>query len=312
MKAAVKPMTPGIPHNARIRAYLAGAIITIALCGVAWRAWALQVEDGAHYREIADRQHGMTVNIPAPRGDVIDTRSRPLAVSADADSIWANPREIRDVTDTADKLAKLLGEDPAALESKLAGDRKFVWLDRHVTHELAQAVRAAKLPGIWVAKEPRRWYPGGATGGPVIGRADIDSRGLEGIELSMNDMLLGERGEGTALRDARGRKMFAEGFAQPEPGATVKLSLDRSIQAIADRALEASITANQAKSGVVVVLEVATGRVLAMSSYPTYDPNSEAKHVGARNKPVTDAFEAGSVMKVFTLRISNQFWCLGP
>ncbi len=301
MKTTVKPMTPGIPHNARIRAYLAGAIVTLALCGVAWRAWGLQVADGAHYRELADRQHEMTVNIPAPRGDVIDTRGRPLAVSADADSIWANPREIRDVTETAAKLAKLLGEDPAALESKLAGDRKFVWLDRHVTHETAQAVREAKLLGIFVAKEPRRWYPGGATGGPVIGRADIDSRGLEGVELSMHDQLLGERGEGTALRDARGRKMFADGLAQPQPGATVQLSLDRSIQAIADRALEASITANQAKSGVVVVLDIATGRVLAMSSYPNYDPNSDAKHVGVRNKPVTDAFEAGSVMKVFTV-----------
>ncbi len=301
MKTTIKPMTPGVPHNARIRAYLAGTIVTLALCGVGWRAWGLQVADGAHYREIADRQHAMIVNIPAPRGDVIDTRGRPLAVSADADSIWANPREIRDVTETAEKLAKLLGEEPAALESKLAGDRKFVWLDRHVTHETAQAVREAKLQGIFVAKEPRRWYPGGTTGGPVIGRADIDSRGLEGIELSMHDQLLGERGEGTALRDARGRKMFANGLAQPQPGATVQLSLDRSIQAIADRALEASITANQAKSGVVVVLDVATGRVLAMSSYPNYDPNSDAKHVGARNKPVTDAFEAGSVMKVFTV-----------
>ncbi len=301
MKTAIKPMTPGIPHNARIRAYLAGAIITTALCGVAWRAWALQVEDGAHYRELADRQHAMTVDIPAPRGDVVDARGRPLAVSADADSIWANPREIRDVTDTAERLAKILGADPAALESKLAGDRKFVWLDRHVTHEIAKAVRDAKFPGIWVAKEPRRWYPGGATGGPVIGRADIDSRGLEGIELSMDKQLVGQRGAGTALRDARGRKMFADGLEQPEPGATVELTLDRSIQAIADRALEASVTANQAKSGVVVVLDVATGHVLAMSSYPTYDPNSDAKHVGARNKPVTDAFEAGSVMKVFTV-----------
>jgi len=301
MKTTITPMTPGIPHNARIRAYLAGAIITTALCGVAWRAWALQVEDGAHYRELADRQHAMTVDIPAPRGDVVDARGRPLAVSADADSIWANPREIRDVTDTADRLAKMIGGDPAALEAKLGGDRKFVWLDRHVTREIAQAVRDAKLPGIWVAKEPRRWYPGGTTGGPVIGRADIDSRGLEGIELSMDKQLVGQRGEGTALRDARGRKMFADGLEQPEPGATVALTLDRSIQAIADRALEASVTANQAKSGVVVVLDVATGHVLAMSSYPTYDPNSDAKHVGARNKPVTDAFEAGSVMKVFTV-----------
>jgi cell division protein FtsI (penicillin-binding protein 3) len=301
MKTTIKAMTPGIPHSARLRAYLTGAIVTTALCGVAWRAWALQIDEGDRYREMADRQHAMNVEIPAPRGDVIDTHGRPLAVSADADSIWANPRAIHDVTDTADKLAKLIGEDPAALEAKLAGDRKFVWIDRHVTREIAEAVRAADLPGIEVAKEPRRWYPGRTVGGPVIGRADIDSRGLEGIELSMDKQLQGERGAGLALRDARGRRMFANGMAQPEPGATIKLSLDRSIQAIADQALADSVITNKAKSGVVVVLDVETGRVLAMSSYPSYDPNSSEGHAASRNRPVTDVFESGSVMKLFTV-----------
>ena len=301
MKMKIKPMTPGVPHSARVRAYLAGAIVTAGLCGVAWRAWALQVDDGQHYRELAERQHAMNVDIPAPRGNIIDSVGRPLAVSADADSIWANPREIHDVTDTADKLAKLVGGDAGALESKLGGDRKFVWIDRQVSREVAAAVRAAKLPGIEVIKEPRRWYPRRSIGGPVIGRADIDSRGLEGIELSMNDVLLGSRGEGQAVRDARGHKMFADGLAQPEPGATVQLSMDRSIQAIADQAIADAVTTNKAKSGIVVVLEVGTGRVLAMSSYPTYDPNSNENHAAARNRPVTDAYEAGSLMKVFTV-----------
>lgn len=302
MKSKIKPMTPGVPHSARIRAYLAGAVVTVGLCGVAWRAYALQVDEADHYRELAERQHAMNVDIPAPRGDVIDAVGRPLAVSADADSIWANPREIRDVTDTADKLAKLIGGDAGALESKLGGDRKFVWIQRQVSRETAAAVRAAKLPGIEVAKEPRRWYPGKTIAGPVIGRADIDSRGLEGIELSMNDVLLGARGEGQAVRDARGRKMFADGLAQPEPGATVQLSIDRSIQAVADQALADSVITNKAKNGVAVVIEVATGRVMAMSSYPTYDPNSNETHAtSARNRPVTDTYESGSVMKIFTV-----------
>jgi cell division protein FtsI (penicillin-binding protein 3) len=284
-----------------VRAYLVGALVTCGLTGVAWRAYALQVDEGDRYRELAERQHGAAVNIPAPRGDVVDARGRPLAVSADADSIWANPREVRDVADTAEKLAKLTGDDAGALEAKLAGDKKFVWIDRHVTREVAQAVRAAKLPGIVVEKEPRRWYPARAIGGPVIGRADIDSRGLEGIELSMNELLLGTRGAGHAVRDARGHKMYADGMEQPQPGATVQLSLDRSIQAIADTALADSVIKNQAKSGVAVVLDVETSRVLAMSSYPTYDPNSSEPHDGARNRPVTDSFEAGSVMKIFSI-----------
>ena len=196
----IKAMTPGIPHSARMRAYFVGVLVTAGLTGVAWKAYALQVDDGEHYRELAERQHGSSVNIPAPRGDVIDAKGRPLAVSADADSIWANPREIHDVTDVADKLGKVMGQDPGALESKLAGDKKFVWLARHVPSDIADAVRKAKLPGIVVEKEPRRWYPARSIGGPIVGRADIDSRGLEGIELSMDAMLKGTRGAGHAVR----------------------------------------------------------------------------------------------------------------
>jgi cell division protein FtsI (penicillin-binding protein 3) len=116
----------------------------------------------------------------------------------------------------------------------------------------------------------------------------------------MNSLLSGRRGAVAALRDARGRTMFAAGLGEAEPGASVHLSLDLGVQQIAEDALDTAIQANHAKSGVVVVLEVATGRVLAMASYPTFDPNS-ADARGARNRTVTDAFEAGSVMKVFSV-----------
>lgn len=309
MKAVVKPMTPGIPHAARLRAYLAALVVTAGLTGVAWRAWALQVDEGDKYRAIAARQHETTVAIPAPRGDIIDVRGRPLAVTADTDSIWANPREIRDVTDTADKLAALLGGSAAALEAKLGGDRRFAWLARHVTPELARRVRAAHLAGIEVGNEPRRWYPERAIGGPVIGRSDIDGRGVDGVELAMNAQLLGQRGEGLALRDVRGKRMFADGLERPQPGATVQLSIDSTIQAIADAAISDSVRSHKAKSGVVVAIDIATGRVAAMASSPSYDPNGPGASAGepggksepARNRAVTDAYEAGSVMKIFSV-----------
>ena len=218
---APKPMTPGVSHAARMRAYMAGAVVTIGLVGVAMKAWALQVDDGPKYRDAAARQHAMRLDIPAPRGQVIDRVGRPLAISADADSVWANPRDVHDVEGTAEKLAALLHDDAGALEAKLAGDRGFVWLDRHVTTDIAKAVKDAKLPGVYVAKEPRRWYPAKAVGGPVVGRADIDGNGLDGIELSMNELLTGKRGAVTALRDARGHRMLADGIEQAEaaPGA---------------------------------------------------------------------------------------------
>jgi cell division protein FtsI (penicillin-binding protein 3) len=320
-------MTPGIPRGARIRAYLTGLVVTAGLCGVAWRAWALQIDEGDHYRVLAAKQHALTIAIPAPRGDIVDLRGRPLAVSAAADSIWANPREIRDVTDTADKLARLLGGDARTLEAKLAGDRRFVWLDRHVAPELASKVRAAGLPGIEVSKEPRRWYPGRASGGLVVGRSDIDGSGVSGIELAMNKYLVGHRGEGRALRDVRGKRMFADGFEQPEPGATVQLSLDTTIQSIAEDAISEAVRSHRAKSGVAVAIDIATGRVVAMASAPSFDPNAASgatlasavdpgeppRTAGdlaghpidrrdiARNRAVTDAVEAGSVMKIFSV-----------
>jgi cell division protein FtsI (penicillin-binding protein 3) len=303
-------MTPGIPHGARLRAHLAALTITVGLVGLGWRAWTLQIDDNGHYRELASRQHALTVDIPAPRGEVLDTHGRPLAVSADADSIWANPREIRDVTATADQLAVLMATEPAALEAKLAGDRRFVWIARHVKPELAAAVRAAKLAGIEVAREPRRWYPARTVGGSVIGRADIDGNGLDGIELAMNDALTGTRGAGRAVRDAKGRRMFADGLEQPAPGATVKLTLDRSLQAIADTALAEAVDAHRATNGVVVVLDVATSRVLAMASYPAYDPNQSG--TASRNRAITDVFEVGSVMKVFTVAAALEAGAVTP
>jgi cell division protein FtsI (penicillin-binding protein 3) len=297
---SVKPMTPGVPRAARIRAYVVGIVVTLGLVGVARRAWSLQISDGDHYRQLAEHQQELHLALPAPRGEVVDAAGRPLAVSADVDSIWANPKDVRDVATTAETLAKILGTDQQALEAKLAADHKFVWLARHVSPEIARAIAAAKLPGIETAKEPRRWYPSRAIAGPVIGRADLDGRGVDGIELAMNELLAGKRSDVAALRDARGHMMLSDGVGHATPGATVHLTLDRSIQAIAEAALADQIAAKKAKSGVVVVLDVQTSRVLAMASSPTYDPNSEETH-GARNLAVTDAFEAGSVMKVFTI-----------
>jgi cell division protein FtsI (penicillin-binding protein 3) len=308
----VKAMTPGVSQAARLRAYLTAAIVTLGLCGVASRAWSLQIDEGDKYRALADRQHETLLAIPAPRGDIVDARGRPLAVSADVDSVWANPHDIHDVTATADQLSKLLGIDAGTLESRLGADHKFVWLGRHVTPEVGKAVRDAKLPGVEVAREPRRWYPARALVGPVIGRSDIDGSGVDGLELSMNELLAGRRGAQAALRDARGHTMLADGLAPTsEPGATVRVSMDRSIQAIADEALSAQMTLEKAKNGVVVVLDVETARVLAMSSYPTYDPNAEDAHA-ARNRPVTDSYEPGSVMKVFSVATALEAGVVKP
>ena len=191
------------------------------------------------------------------------------------------------------------------LESRLSSDRFFVWIKRRVTDAEARAVREAKLAGVSLTREPRRFYPARSLAGPVLGFANIDGQGIEGIELGMNDLLAGQRGKVRGLRDASGRLMLPDvaGDADAVPGASLELTLDRFIQLATERALAEAVEEHQARAGTAVVLDVSDGSVLAMASVPTYDPNDPASRIGvpARNRAVTDTFEAGSVMKVFTV-----------
>ena len=295
--------TPGVSRAARTRARIAAALVTALLCGLGYKAYGLQIEHGARFRDQALRQHVRTVVIPAPRGAILDSRGRPLAISADAESVWADPRAVVDLAGTAAALAGALDVDVNPLEARLATGKRFAWIARHITPAQAAAVRALDLPGVEVTHEPRRWYPERTSGGPVLGFAGVDGEGLDGLELALEDQLAGERARFAALRDARGKTMMAQGADQPTPGATVELTIDRSIQHLADVALAEAVATNKAKAGTAVVVDVKTGGVLAMASVPTYDPNDPAAAVkaAARNRAVTDAFEIGSIMKVFTV-----------
>ena len=285
----------------RVRIHIAAVVLGVLLCAIGYQAYAIQIANAEHYRALARRQHLRTLEIPAPRGVVYDTRGRELAVTVNTDSIFASPRQVRDVSGTAEALAGALGLDVRELEADLGSRRSFVWIARRVTPDQADAVKALKLAGIELTVEPRRFYPSRSAGGPVIGFANIDGHGLEGVERSMNDLLEGKKGELAALRDARGRVTLEDGDDGVVPGASVFLTLDRSIQYITERALAQVIEAHHPHAAVAVVLEIGTGRVLAMASSPTYDPNLPGSARGARNRAITDVFEVGSVMKAFTV-----------
>lgn len=297
------PATPGVSSAAHTRAYVAIGVLAFALFGIAVRAWGLQVGSGDLFRDQAARQHAITVEIPAPRGAIVDRLGRPLAVTADADSIWADPREVRDVAATAEKLAQLLDGDVRLLEEKLGSERRFIWLARKIQPEVAAAVRAAKLPGIVVSSEPHRYYPARSVGGTLIGRANIDGHGIDGIELMMDKLLSGQRSRIAGLRDARGRAVLSDGLTPATPGAQVQLTIDQTIQAIAEGALAETMHSTMAKSGVVVVLDVATSEVLGMASAPSFDPNevTQDQPAASRSRAVADAYEIGSVMKLFNV-----------
>ena len=277
------------------------------LFAIGWRAYALQVLEAAEYQKLAQRQHLKDLEIPAPRGPILDRHGRELGVTAKAHSIFANPRKVVNVSATAKKIARILKTDRKVIERKLASQRFFVWLERHVSPDVADAVSEeiaeGNATGIGLTEEPRRFYPSKQLAGPVIGFAGVDGNGLDGIELTLNKELTGKRAKVAALRDASGSLMFAGGDIEAIPGHTVTLTIDRAVQYIAEKALSQAVKANKASAGIAIVLDLEDGSLLAVANNPTFDANAPGNYVarGVRNRAVTDTFEIGSIMKVFSV-----------
>ncbi|MBT8494001.1 MAG: hypothetical protein KJO07_13185, partial [Deltaproteobacteria bacterium] len=158
-----RPTRPGLPARLDrwplLRMQAVAVICLLLLAGLGLRAWALQIDRNDYYKHAAERQHLATMEVPAPRGVILDAVGRELAVTADAASIWANPRKVKDVTATAEKLAELTGVDVRVLEDKLSCGRQFIWIRRHVKEELTRAIEKAELAGVHITYEPRRYYP---------------------------------------------------------------------------------------------------------------------------------------------------------
>ena len=283
------------------RIYVAAGLLALAFSAIGYKAYALQIREAAKYQQLAERQHLRKVEIPAPRGDIRDAEGRDLAVTADVESVFANPRKITDVSATSEFIANALDLDVRLVEDKLSTRRHFEWIKRHLTATEAEAIREADIEGLGLTLEPRRFYPGKSLAAPLLGSAGIDGAGLDGVELELDDLLAGERGVYAGLRDASGRVTLADGADEAKPGATVYLTIDRAIQDIAERALADVIEEHLANAGSITILNVNTGAVLAMANWPTFDPNGRegAATTRARNRAVTDAYEIGSIMKVF-------------
>lgn len=303
-----------ISHWTRIRFYIVGCAISLCFLGVGYRAYGIQIKGKDHYRDLAERQHLRTIEVPAPRGNIYDRNNVELAVNADVDSVFANPRAIVDLTAASEQLAKALDLDIRPLESQLATRRYFTWIKRHITPSQAEAIRALDIKGVSLTKEPRRYYPGKKLAGHILGFAGIDGKGLDGLELAMDEVLTGEQARVASLRDASGNLMVDDPNAVPHAGASITLTIDRTIQFAAERAVREAVTLNKAKSAVAVVQDVRNGDILAIASYPDIDPNDPGASAGkgARNRAITDSYEVGSVMKIFSIAAALEAGVISP
>ena len=295
------------------RMYATAIVILLLFLGLGYKAYDLQISQGDKYLQWARRQHMRTLKVPAPRGVIYDAKGQELAVTIDVDSVYANPEQVDNVRATAESIGTILNMDLRQLELRLASTRGFVWIKRHLQAEHAKRLKELALPGIGFRREPRRFYPMRSLASTVIGVVGVDNRGLDGIELSQNDLLAGRRVELPAVRDAAGRVMLFERAPDIVAGSSIKLTIDSQIQFIVERALERAAEKHQPKSGTAIVMDM-EGGVLAMANWPSYDPNTpfRSREVGARNYATTDTYEIGSIMKVFTVAAALDIGVVKP
>jgi len=291
-------------------------LLAAGLAGIVRRAWILQVRQGPVLRALAEDQYLRDVRLPARRGVILDRAGNELAVSAMVDSIFANPREVRDPAAAAGALAGVLGVDPEPLARRLAGRKHFVWVKRRVRPQEAAAVRALRIPGIAITPESERFYPNRELAGHVLGFVGADAVGLEGLELEMDEVLRGRGERVQGLADALGNVVFSDDLFDDGrgAGADVQLALDRTIQHIAEEELANTIRAFEAKAGSVVVADPRTGEIIAIANHPAFNPNefSAFPQGDRRDRAVTDRFEPGSTLKVFTVAAALASGAVAP
>ena len=293
------------------------ALAALWFAGLAARLCDLQVREHDHYVERARNQQRTELVLTPPRGTIYDASGRELAMSIEAASAYAVPREIADPAGAAARIAAAVGADRAVLASRLGrGDRGFVWVARQLEPAAAARLRALELPGVKFTTESKRSYPLGALAAPVLGFVGVDPTGLAGIEAAYDETIAGREVRRPVLRDARRGSILYDDLAQPEapPGADLFLTIDSSIQHVAERELAAAVARHGARGGSVVMLDPGTGAVLAMASSPSFDPNAygQAPPADRVNIPVQHVYEPGSTFKLVTAAAALETGAVDP
>jgi cell division protein FtsI/penicillin-binding protein 2 len=265
----------------------------------------IQVFWADHLASLANKQHRHLIELEPVRGSIYDRRMRPLAFNVPAYSLFANPKAMTasDKQQAVRKLSEMLSLDPSVIQENLRKDRYFVWIKRKLPLELAETIKHLGIRGLAFRKESRRSYPAAHLAAHVIGFAGIDNEGLEGMELFYNKELKGKPGYMRILRDAHQRElMIGDAFVPPHDGLHLVLTIDETIQYIAEQALENAYRKYQAQSASIIVMDTRTGEILALANRPTYNLENyaAASPVSRTNRVTSYVYEPGSVFKVVT------------
>jgi cell division protein FtsI (penicillin-binding protein 3) len=244
--------------------------------------------------------------IPAHRGAMVDRIGEPLAVSTPVDTIWAVPKDLAASPDQLPRLAKALNRDREWLTRRVTSnlESQYLVLAKQLQPDEAARVKSLQIPGVFLQREYRRFYPAGEVTGHLLGFTGAEDQGQEGLELSYEQVVAGEDGLKRVIQDRMGRVVEnVDSIRAPRPGEELATSIDLRIQYLAYRELKSAIREFQARAGSVVVIDVRTGEILAMVNQPSFNPNDRTQFDVARyrNRAATDNLEPGSSIKPFVI-----------
>ena len=316
-KGAKENVKPSLVHWR----FIVVLVVVISVFAVlSLRAAYIQVIAPDDLIQQGDSRTLRTRNMPTYRGLITDRNGVELAVSVPVRAIWADPKIIHEKNALSEErrwlaLAEVLGQDIDSLASKVANPkRRFVYLQRQVSPAMADYVEKLDIPGIYLRKESRRYYPNGEVTAQLIGITNVDDAGIEGLERLYNDWLTGTPGSRKIRRDAKGRQVEILEMKNGEEAGNLQLTIDQRIQALAYKAIKEATIYYQASSASAIVIDVETGDILAMANTPSFNPNDRS-NVSAhrmRNRVITDAFEPGSSLKPMAVLAALEFGEVKP
>jgi cell division protein FtsI (penicillin-binding protein 3) len=298
------------------RSQLIVGFIAAGFLGLVARAAYVQVIDNAFFKRQGTVRFVRNLELPANRGRILDRNGHILASSVPVPSIWASPEDLERDPMKLKSLAKLLDMSPAELDKKLKDeDKNFVWVKRQVDESVAKQIEALNIKGVYARKEYKRIYPEGEAVAHVVGFTNVENLGQEGVELAFNKDLGGKSGSRRVIKDRLGRVVEDVGeMVPPLDGRDLQLSIDSKVQYFAYEKIKETVIANKAAAGSVVVLDVQTGEILALTNYPSYAPGKRGNLSGAqlRNRALTDTFEPGSTMKPLVIGLALEKGIVKP
>ncbi|KUG22914.1 cell division protein ftsi [hydrocarbon metagenome] len=307
----------------KIRIVILLSVFLVFFIALISRAFQLQVLSGQKLKSLAQRQHTTVLQLQPERGIIFDRNGEKLAISIMTNSVCADPTKIADPAKVSRQIAEILGLDNQTVYKKISAPKNFCWLARRISPQQAVAVENADIEGIFLVKEPKRFYPNGELAAHLLGFVGLDASGLEGLEKKYDESLRGKPEKLAWARDAKGQKLFLrvqKNETRRDESENLVLTIDNRIQYLVETHLREAVLDKGAKSGVAIVMDPKTGEILALANQIGFNPNNIEGLTAEkwRNRAITDIFDPGSTFKPFLvagaleekiIKESDRFFC---